>query len=126
MEEVGQKVTVMSEVDRDELWSAIMGSGFDTFNWWQGMRFEDASWESPGVVGTVTMRVEDPKSGGTLSKTIDMKRLLVAISYAIEKGYRDPLVPDGTIGMAVASMDFDAVTGDIVMQCAVFGDVVYG
>lgn len=131
MEETGKTVIVPVEVDRDELWSAVMGSAFDTYSWWQEVQFRDgATWESPGLTGYVSVRVEDPNetegSGAWLTFRIGMPELVKAISIAIEKGYRDPLVKRGTIGNAVQTMDFDATTGDIVMQCACFGEAVYG
>lgn len=106
-------ITVPRYMTTQELWSNVMGSGFETWHWWLAVVYEDdADWDIPG---RVTLSIADPdKERGGLIKTIDIRDISVAL---------DRLAMDGT---PVNVDDLDAHTGDVVLQQAVLGEVVYG
>lgn len=106
-------ITVPRFIRADELWSNVMGSGWETWHWWLAVVYDDgADWNIPGGV---TLSIADPnKERGGLIKRIGLSDIEVALSQ---------LAMDGT---PVNVDDLDAITGDMVLQQAVLGEVVYG
>lgn len=106
-------VTVPRYIEATELWSNIMGSAFETWDWWLAVVYaEDTDWNIPG---RVTLSIADPEQErGGLIKTIDLQDMVDAI---------DKLAMDGTL---VNVDDLDACEGDLILQVAVLGEVVYG
>ena len=106
-------VTVPRCIDSTELWSNIMGSGFETWDWWLAVSYaEDTDWNVPGKV---TLSIADPaKERGGLIGTLDLQDMVDAI---------DKLAMDGT---ALNVDDLDAHTGDLILQVAMLGEVVCG
>lgn len=106
-------VTVPRYITSQELWSNVMGSAFETWHWWLAVVYDDGSdWDVPGGV---TLSIADPnKERGGLIKRIGVPDLTAAL---------DQLAINGT---PVNVDDLDAHTGDLILQQAVLGEVVYG
>lgn len=105
-------------ITRDELWSEVFGSGYEAVvdEWLVAERFIDGDWETPG---TVQLVVEDPEEDGHITKAIDADDLYRAYEIAVERGYNH-------CGSPINDQDFDACVGDIILQIAVYDEVVYG
>lgn len=114
-------VTVPMTFDATDLWSAVMGSGWTTFEWWTECLYLDGEWDVPG---RVRVGIEDPENEElSITTVIDINDLTAAISDFIAKKYVDACVgryPNW------ADLNIDACVGDSLMQIAVLGDVVYG
>lgn len=110
---------VMIEVPDEVLWTSVLGSAFETWSWWTMVKYlDDANWDKPGHVH---IGIIDPDNEGKeITKVISIEDLARGMAIAIQKGYRDPFGHTDW-----GSFDFDAITGDIVMQCAVLGECVY-
>ena len=106
-------ITVPRIIQTQELWANVMGSGFETWHWWLAVSYaEDTDWDIPGHV---TLSIADPKRDrGGLIKTITISDIEVALHQLAMDG--GPVNVD----------DLDAHTGDVVLQQAVLGEVVYG
>ena len=109
-------------VDDKELWSCVMGSGWETWDWWRVIRYADGTdWKTPGKV---LVAVADPDDEDQrVAKTITVDDLARAVSVAIEKNYNGGL---GHMINWLSFEDYDACASDVIMQIAVLGDVVYG
>ena len=108
-----QTVTIPLTVDADDFWSAILGSGFETWDWWRGVTYDDNSaWDK---AGHVVLKIENPDGGPTLGRVLNVNDLAKAYALGKERGYD---VGDYE--------DFDACSGDAVLQIAVLGDIIYG
>ena len=114
-------LTISVTIDEQELWDAVAGSG-SYYQWFQvlnGLRFG----ESPRDVKVVAW---DPQSPGgdsaTLMKIITVKDMALALERLIHKGYSHCGIP---FGLNVIS-DPDSCVADLILQVAVYGDVVYG
>lgn len=105
-----ETVTLRKEMDAQEFWENIFGSINFTYDWWIRVKYEgDADWHTPGQV---TLTIDDGE-GGKLTKTIGMPELLDAYDKCIGKYLVD-----------IDNMDEDS--SDVVLQMAMFDDVVYG
>lgn len=104
-------------VTEQELWDGVLGSGaIQAWDWWRGVVFEDgASWETPGIVKVFAY----DESGAAIAP----KRIAVAdLVHAANKVARI----DRKLGTNVfAITNLDADTADLVLQVAVFGEVIY-
>ena len=110
---------VTIKFDDQELWSAVMGSMFVTMPWWVEMEYLDGSdWNTPG---SVRMSIVEPRAKDKqVTKVITIEDLTQGMEVAISKGYADPFGYTDWV-----SLDYDSITGDILMQCAVLGDCIY-
>lgn len=111
-------VQVTTRYDATELWSMIMGAGWEMWGWWIKYEYRGGEWDTP-----CTLRVtawgsdegEDPDEYITTDITIaDVVSALTAL---------------GGIGMVhadLAKRDFDASSSDCVIQQCVYGEVMYG
>lgn len=106
-----------------ELWSEILGSGWETWDWWQGHEYAPgADWDQPGSL-TVTV-VSPDDDADTVTVTVSVEQVAAALDVAIRAG-----LVDACTGVPISrsdEFDWDACSGDTVMQMAVFGEVVYG
>lgn len=104
-------VTLPVQVKRDEFWSSIMGSVFETWGWWDVEFRGGATWESPGETGYVHARLFDPDTGETeAEKDVHVADLAVAAAECERLDWHD----------------YDASDGDCIMQTAVAGTIVFG
>jgi hypothetical protein len=106
------KVKITSWVDETEFWSAIMGSGWESWEWWKDISYRgSADWDKPGVV---TLTAYDPDTGED-EYTAD---LTIA---ELVKAYEEV-----NTTTRIHWEDLDSVSGDAILQVAVLGDIVYG
>lgn len=105
-------------MDRDELWSEVLGSGYEEVSEWiVKEQYIDGDWDTPGTIQIVA---EDPEEEGlNITVGIDADDLYKAYEIAVENGYTH-------CGKPLENQDFDACAGDIILQVAVYGETVFG
>lgn len=114
-------VTVPIILDATELWSAVMGSGWETFSWWTKCEYLEGDWDVPGHV---LVGVEDPEDNElTVTHVVDITDMTSALQTFVNEGYRDACTGRR---IDLTDLDFDACVGDSLMQIAVFGESIYG
>ena len=111
-----QDVTVSKTYKAGDVWEAITGTGFANLNYWINFAELD-TWQAPCDI-TITHQSKD---GGELIKTtLTPDQLGEAMIKAISRGFVHcsgyPLDPE----------DYDACFADIVLQIAIFDDVIFG
>jgi hypothetical protein len=105
------------EVPDKDVWSAVFGSGFETWGWWRDVTYLDnADWDKPGRVQVV---IDDPEYPEGSGKVIGPILSLHDVVAAINNCTRDGHIERGWD-------DWDACDGDAILQYAVFGDIIYG
>jgi len=110
-----EMIVVPVQVSAVDFWSNIMGSAWESMDWWSAVSFAEGSeWDKPGQV--IITGIEDLESGEEkpITKTLNIQDLVEAYSNCLAQGYRFNIE------------DFDAYEGDAVIQMAIFGEVVYG
>lgn len=107
--------------DIETLWPAIFGSAFETWPWWRTATFLEGKWDTPGLV---FLEIDDPDGeegvdslGVSLSKDTFMEQLQ-AIEHQLPKYIKEELYAEYP--------DFDAVSGDYILQALTLGSAVYG
>jgi hypothetical protein len=109
-------ITIPYKIDEREFWSSILGSTEFTEEWWLKIHYEDnTSWEYPGVVQVTAL----DENNSPITKRLTVEELLVAYIHAVDQGYHH-------CGALVNIQDMDSCSSDIVLQIAMFGDVIYG
>lgn len=121
---MSDKIKLSVEVNPEDLWSEVLGGGWEEWIWWIKINYLDgADWDK---IGKVEITYEDPDEEGKHSKKIiGIEDLVRAIEFAVSKGYRDACT-----GIPIKYQDveagFDACSSDCIVQIAVMGDVYYG
>lgn len=100
-------------LEEDSLWSQVFGSGWEMWEWWTGYTFVEGAWDTEGVVVITHQNPEDPDEPAT-NHRIDPAALEAAYLKVAQKY---PHLLD---------QDIDAGLGDVILQVACFGDVIYG
>jgi hypothetical protein len=106
-------------VDKEELWQSIFGSAYESFEWWLGERFKQgASWE---VIGEVTLTAWNPEDETKeITKSFKPDEIFEAWVKSVAEGY-------GHCGSTMLEIDdADACFGDVVLQVAMYGKLVWG
>lgn len=102
-----------------DLWIGIWGSGFETYDHWLRL-YGSPGWdEDPSA--TVTVACEDPHDDAALTISLTLADIHAAIGELAARGitcWGTPITPDFT--------DWDADAADLVLQMAVYGEIVYG
>ena len=117
--------SVTIELDGNELWSAVFGSGFESDpvnrHWLKDYSFgKDTTWNKAGIVTIEYITEADENIVHT--RDLDVNDLAQALSYAIQNGYRH--VPcGGAIGIDFD--DYDSCVADIILQLAIYGKEVF-
>ncbi len=109
-------------VDEDVIWSAVMGSAWEVYSWWRGLDFQNgATWESAGEGGRLSVLADSADNPYVaVTESVTLNRLFAAVESAM----RDNV---GAIrSLDWSDPDIDADLGDVIMQYAVFGEVIYG
>jgi hypothetical protein len=102
-------------MEATEFWSSVMGSLEFMGEHWLKVKYRgDADWNKPGIVTITADNGEE-----TVTKSLTIEDLVQAYEAAIAKPYYHC---GGTIDID----DMDECASDIVLQLAMFGDVVYG
>jgi hypothetical protein len=107
-------ITVPVQFKAEDFWSEIMGSAWETYDWWVTLDYsEGADWDK---VGEITVKSWDGETEGEalISKTLTIKDLAEAYGKCLAEGFR------------INIHDLDANQGDVILQMAMFGEVVYG
>lgn len=114
-------INIPIAVDANDLWAAVLGSGWDTFSWWTASEYLTGDWDHAGIV---RITAEDPDSTDDtfITREIDLDALVRATQNVAGGGY-----VDGCTGHAInwSDLDFDACVGDLILQVAVFGEPIY-
>lgn len=114
-------VQVVQEVDSQEFWENIVGSSWDTWSWWVAVKCDFYDY-TKGLTVTVFSPESDERNWSYDPDPSDLvtKHLTVddlARSYAwYQSAYPRPYKWDNT----------DAESGDVIIQHAIFGEVIYG
>lgn len=115
--EMSSKIVLPVEVDAEDFWSNVLGSAWETWDWWVRLDYSEGSdWDK---LGEITITAQDPNADWedeqpTITKTLTVEDLAAAYGKCISEGHRFNLE------------DLDASDGDCVIQMAMFGEVVYG
>ena len=115
-----EKMTVIVPMrfDADELWSQIMGAGWDIWDWWVGCKYVGGDWDKHCTL-VVTSWGEDEGDDPNLYITREITIDDVVLALEALKDY-------GMVSEHLANQDFDANTSDCIIQQIVYGEVIYG
>lgn len=103
-------VNITVHVKEEDFWSEIMGASWQVWPWWSAVEYLDgADWNIPGKV-RVTGIDPDDSSVEPVTKVIGIDELFEAHA-AVESDKLE---------------DFDSASSDAIIQCAVFGEILYG
>ena len=80
------KVSLSTLVDAKEFWSHIMGSGFQSWDWWDALNFVKGDWDTPGVIWVRLTNPDDP-TDGVVEKRLDVNDLARAYGEALELNF---------------------------------------
>jgi hypothetical protein len=109
-------VTVPYKIDGLEFWSSILGSTEFQAEWWVRVKYEgDAEWNVPGVVHITALNGDNEPT----TKSLTLGDLVLAYTHVIDKEYHH-------CGAPVNIEDMDECASDMVLQVAMFGEVIYG
>jgi len=96
------------------VWEVVCGA-LPNYSWWEWFRFsEGADWETPG---TLTVTSENPNGGRSITKhfeALDLLHTYLAMEQKTHCGGCDMIA------------DPDICSSDLILQHAMFGEVVYG
>lgn len=106
-------------LDAVDLWSAVMGSGWETWPWWQSVKYLEGDWDVPGRVQVAVANPDDPESSTDIAQ-VDLDALILAVKIVAAGDY-----VDACTGQDIDWEDVDACVGDLVMQIAVLGEETY-
>ncbi len=110
-----ETVTITRTIDAVEFWSSIMGSTEFMGEQWLKVKYHgESDWDKPGSVIITADNGEEE-----VSKTLTIEVLVQAYEAVIAKPYYH-------CGGTVDIDNMDECASDIVLQQAVFGDVIYG
>lgn len=102
------------EIEDLTLWDGVFGSGATTFSWW---------WDVENK-GDYKARITAESPNGTaFVRLVTVNALGRALSKALAEGYVDACTGNP---IPVDPTEWDACVGDVVLQLAVFDEVVYG
>jgi len=129
--------TITLEIDSDEMWGALWGSGFESDpvsrNWLMTYEYIEGNWDKAGVTRVYYIPedgdCDDPKywdedeyKQHCHTKDLTLADLERALSYAMKEGYNH--VPCG--GKIDTNTDnWDSCVADILLQIMVYGKEVY-
>ena len=127
---MGEKFNVTTTIDMSELWEAIWGSdGSGVTYWCDKIRKPDGGdidiWvnnEAGELVGNpqdFMLQVFDESHGDTEWHTVTLQQLADAYAKALSAG-------ETHCGEGLSLADADECLGDIVLQYACFGEMIYG
>lgn len=126
--------TVTFEIDDKELWSEVMGGAWEFCSWWRDVDYVVGEWDEPGEVWVV---VEDPglnpwalieEWGVTYLDEIPEEEWTASARITIEDIARaiGELRDHASVMEALSGTGFDQISSDVVLQQAIFGEVVFG
>jgi hypothetical protein len=112
-------VMLKYEIKDEDLWSSVCGSAWETCPWWWAADYEGGDWDEPCTLWVAIANPDDDHwfEDGLLTATITIDDIV----RALEELRDHPAVMD-----CLRNDDFDSIYGDVVIQQAIFGDVIYG
>lgn len=115
-EEMSSIITVPVQFKAEDFWSEIMGSAWESWDWWVTLDYsEGADWDKVGEITVTSWDGEgECEEDGTLTKTLTIQDLAEAYGKCLAEGCR------------INIHDLDACQGDQILQMAMFGEIVYG
>jgi hypothetical protein len=121
MEDQTEKfITIPVSIDRQRLWEATFGGGWEYSSWWLGLKYGNGGdWDVIGD-GTFTLTCEDPDDEDKrIKKTLTIEDLARAWGIALKENYHH-------CGTAWDLEDPDHCVSDGILQLAFFGEIIYG
>jgi hypothetical protein len=110
-----ETVTISRKMNAEEFWSNLLGSTEFIGEQWIKVKYHgDATWEVPGIVTITADNGEE-----VITKSLTIEDLVEAYEVCVANGYHH-------CGMKINIDDMDECASDIVLQQAMFGDVIYG
>lgn len=114
-------VQIVQEVDSQEFWEGIIGSAWETWSWWARVDCDYDDYRRGLTVSVFNPEVDEAYWDRTNRSSFITKHLTVhdlATSYSWYQR---------TYGRhAYHYEDMDAAYGDVIIQHAIFGEVIYG
>jgi hypothetical protein len=98
-------------MDADEFWSEIFGASFEIWEWWHSVRYLTGDWNKAGTVEVIAIHEDD--------EVMPVKQFTVE---EIASAYNACVAQ----GLYVDIENMDADSSDLVMQMAMFGEIIYG
>jgi hypothetical protein len=117
---ISATVQVTREYEESAIWEALIGSDFIGLNHWVSTM--ECDLEDEFAPFSVTHRSAKDDDWEITTVTKDM--IIAGFTRAIQDGYKH--CGGLPIFYGEYGDDYDACFADIVLQCAIFGDVVYG
>lgn len=114
------EVIIPVSVNAEEFWSAVFGSAWETWEWWVGLNYlEGSDWDKVGQVEITALDPDGNQETDTIKKVLGLDDIVNAFTKAVtdNKSFG---------GFDPHELDLDACDGDVVIQYAMFGDVIYG
>jgi hypothetical protein len=114
------EVFIPIKIDADEFWSAVFGSAWESWDWWLDYEFlENTDWDKAGSVRIVGLDPEGNQQTDKIEKVLTIEDLVKSYTHLVNT---NPNIPTLSFG----ELDLDASDGDVIIQHAIFGDVIYG
>jgi hypothetical protein len=98
-------------MDADEFWSEIFGASFEIWEWWFAVNYIEGDWDK---AGTVEVIAEHEGSDELEIKRFTVEEIASAYNACLAKG------------LDVDIENMDACSSDLVIQMAMFGEIIYG
>jgi hypothetical protein len=98
-------------MDADEFWSEIFGASFEIWSWWFAVNYIEGDWNKAGIVEVIA---EHEGSDELEIKRFNVEEIASAYNACVAKG------------LHVDIADMDACSSDLVIQMAMFGEIIYG
>lgn len=117
------KVKIEMDFTDEEVWETVFGSSPEMFgtNWWVSYDFlEGSDWDKAGAVRITLLDPEDLEETGekTVTKVLYPSDLVEALQKVVASGNRY------TNWLDLEA--YDSVAGDVIIQTAVYGEIVFG
>lgn len=109
-----ETVVIPVRIPADDLWSAVFGSAFETWSWYYSVDYIEGDWDVPGKVMIMAWDGVHEDYDHLNEYVIDLDDLVEAYTKYVNLGYK------------TMYDDLDAVYGDVVVQLAMYGEVIYG
>jgi hypothetical protein len=117
---MSNSVIIPIKIEATEFWSAIFGSAWESWDWWLDYEFlEGSDWDTVGLVRVVGLDPEGDQVSDKIEKILTIEDLVKSYTHLVNS---NPNIPT----MSYGELDLDASDGDVIIQQAIFGDVIYG
>ena len=117
------KVSVTTEYDTKEIWNALVGSDFaNTYHWISAIAITDhLNISTLNKPTDLTIRYTEPTSGADSLAIITPKEIYLAFAQLVNKKQTH------CGGYQISDLDnSDSCFADLVVQQALFGEIVFG